>query len=64
MQCDEDQQAQVIVGTSGGCRIWVNDELVFSQHKRHSDFSSGKFRAVVNLRQGWSKLLIKVEGEC
>ncbi len=59
---EEDQRAQIIVGTSGGCRIWVNDELVFSQHKRHSDFSPDKFTAIVNLKQGWNKLLIKVEG--
>ena len=62
VQCEEDQRAQIIVGTSGGCRIWVNDELVFSQHRRHSDFNPNKFRAIVNLKQGWNKLLIKAEG--
>jgi len=33
-----------------------------SWHKQHSDFRPNKFRAIVNLKQGWNKLLIKVEG--
>ena len=62
VECDENQRAQILVGTSGGCRIWVNGELILSSHQRHSNYAPGKYRAVVNLRQGANDLLIKVEG--
>jgi len=62
VKCSEDQRAQILAGASGGCRIWVNDELVFSSHTRHSNYAPGKFKTVVDLKQGWNKLLVKVEG--
>lgn len=62
IECAENQRAQIVVGTTGGCRIWVNDELVFSSHERHSNYSPNKFKAIADLKQGLNKLLIKVEG--
>ncbi len=62
MRPPADQRAEILVGTTGGCRIWVNDELVLSSHRRHSNYAPGKFKAVVDLKKGMNNLLIKVEG--
>ena len=58
----KERKAYLMIGTSGGCRVWINDELVFSWHYYHSDFYEDKFRVVINLRKGWNKILVKVEG--
>jgi hypothetical protein len=62
VKCPDARRGQVLVGTTGGYRIWINDELVSSQHTRHSNFRQDKFRAVAALKSGWNALLIKVEG--
>jgi len=55
-------KAYLVLGSSGGCRAWVNDELVFSWHERHEEFREDMYWVVVNLRRGWNKILVKVEG--
>ncbi|RLE98210.1 MAG: hypothetical protein DRJ57_03755, partial [Thermoprotei archaeon] len=55
-------KAYLVLGSSGGCRAWVNDELVFSWHERHEEFREDRHWVVVNLSRGWNKILVKVEG--
>ena len=55
-------KAYLALGSTGGCRAWINDELVFSWHKRHGEFVEDRHWVVVNLSRGWNKILIKVEG--
>ncbi|RLE85081.1 MAG: hypothetical protein DRJ67_09455, partial [Thermoprotei archaeon] len=55
-------KAYLVLGSSGGCRAWVNDELVFSWHERHEEFREDRHWVVANLSRGWNKILVKVEG--
>lgn len=57
-----ERKAYLLVGTSGGCRVWVNNELMFSWHRRHEPFRKDNFRVIVHLRRGWNKILVKIEG--
>jgi len=55
-------RAYLVLSSSGGCRAWVNDKLVFSWHERHEEFREDRHWVVVNLRKEWNKILVKVEG--
>lgn len=56
---DRAQRAYMLISNTGGCRVWVNDEPTFSWHQRHGSF---EFRVIINLKEGWNKLLVKLEG--
>ncbi len=48
------------LGSNDGARLWVNEELVYSRHVGRSA-SPDQDVIKIHLRQGWNKILVKVE---
>ncbi len=52
----------LMVGSSGGVKVWLNSRLVLESHS-HRTFKPDQDAAVVDLRQGRNTLLVKVEND-
>jgi putative membrane-bound dehydrogenase-like protein len=55
-----DQEATILLGTDDGCKLWVNDQLVFTSHATRP--AAPEQDAVkVKLRKGTNKVLLKID---
>lgn len=58
---EERRNVTVLTGSGDGFKVWINDQEVFSKHIwRMSTPVTDSFS--INLKQGWNKVLVKVEG--
>ncbi|HKB14807.1 MAG TPA: hypothetical protein VKF62_02025, partial [Planctomycetota bacterium] len=48
------------VGSGGGAKVWLRDQLVSESHE-HRSASPSQVRVPVRLDPGWNRLLVKVE---
>jgi len=56
----DERRAALAIGNNGGCKAWLNDDLVHYRHLRHHGYRVR--RRAVTLRKGWNMMLIKTEG--
>ena len=55
-----DQEATILLGTDDGCKLWVNDQLVFTS--RATRAAAPEQDAVkVRLKKGKNKILLKID---
>ena len=52
----------LMVGSSGGVKVWLNSRLVLESHS-HRTFKPDQDSAVVDLRKGRNTMLVKVEND-
>jgi hypothetical protein len=60
LEAPEDREVLYALGTDDGCRLWVNNELLFEDNTRHGAnplAQVGRMR----LRAGWNRVLVKIE---
>ena len=54
-----DQDAEVLIGTDDGCKLWVNGKLVFTDRRHQAATPEGN-RVKVKLKKGANKVLLKI----
>jgi putative membrane-bound dehydrogenase-like protein len=54
-----DQDAVVLLGADDGCKLWVNDQQVFTD-RQHAAAEPAKFSVPVKLRKGPNKIVLKI----
>jgi hypothetical protein len=58
----EEMDVYLLAGDLGGVQAWIGDALVIDYHGRHRrQFTPDAQRGLGRLRQGWNRLLVKVE---
>lgn len=55
----DDRAAHLLLGSDDGVRVWVNDELVYTNPAYRGAYPD-QDRVPVNLKKGWNKVLLKV----
>jgi ribosomal protein L29/type II secretory pathway pseudopilin PulG len=57
---DEETPAEIRIGSPNGNKVWVNGELVISNHVYHAGNAIDQFSASVTLRPGVNQILLKI----
>lgn len=60
IESSEDRRVELKVGSDDGIKIWINGEIVLTNHVRRA-LQPGDDAVIVTLRSGINKLLVKVE---
>ncbi len=60
IEAPREQTTELLIGSDDGVKVWLNGELVHSNHV-HRGLAIDQDRVVVRLRQGTNWLLVKVE---
>jgi putative heme-binding domain-containing protein len=55
----QDQEATLLLGTDDGCKVWVNDRLVYT-NRAHRAAQPGQDTVKVRLRKGANFILLKI----
>ncbi len=55
-----DQDATVLLGTDDGCKLWVNDELLFTSNATRAA-APEQDRVKVKIKKGKNKVLLKID---
>jgi putative membrane-bound dehydrogenase-like protein len=55
-----DQEATILLGTDDGCKLWLNDRLVFTSHATRAAAPEQDV-VKVTLRKGKNKILLKID---
>ena len=57
---DKETPAEIRIGTPNGNKVWVNGELIISNHVYHAGDSIDQFAGAVTLKPGANQILMKV----
>ncbi|HRA90324.1 MAG TPA: hypothetical protein PK992_19700 [Planctomycetaceae bacterium] len=57
---NQDQQAEIRLGTPNSWKLWVNGELVFEREEYHRSSQLDQYRVPVTLKSGVNRLMFKV----
>jgi len=60
VEAPKDMTTELLIGSDDGVKVWLNGELVHSNHA-HRGLTIDQDKAQVKLRQGTNLLLVKVE---
>ncbi len=54
-----DQDAEILLGTDDGCKLWINDQLLFTS-RAHRAAVPEQDHVKVKLKKGTNKVLLKI----
>jgi len=59
-ESDEDRAAQIRLGSANGNKVWVNGELVVSNHVYHTGMEIDQYTGDCRLNKGPNEILVKI----